>query len=98
MSRYFVRWEIDRNRLAKDPKEIASNWKQLTGLVRQHLEMKRITEWGAFPGEHAGYCVMEGSEADVMNTTMQYAPHVTFHVRPLTTIKEVSDFINEASR
>jgi len=98
MARFHLSWEIDHTRLKSDPKEIAAGWKLLAGLVRQHLETGVMKEWGAFPGEHGGYCVLEGEGTDVMTTTMQYAPYVRFQVRPVASIKEVSDFLDAASR
>jgi hypothetical protein len=97
MAKYFLSWEIDRERMADDPKTIASGWKMLAAQVRADLESGKTAAWGSFPGSLAGYSVIEGNEMDVMRFTMQYAPYVSFEVRPMVGIGEVEEFLAAAA-
>ena len=93
MAKYFLSWEIDRARMADDPKTIAASWKMLAAQVRANLESGKTTAWGSFPGSLSGYSIIEGTEADVMAFTMQYAPFVSFEARPVVGIGEIEDFL-----
>ena len=93
MAKYFLTWEVVRERMADDPKTIAASWQMLAAQVRADLDSGRTIAWGAFPGGLAGYSVIEGTEMDVMAFTMQYAPYVSFDVRPVVGIEEVEEFL-----
>ena len=94
MAKYFASWQVVRERLADDPKTIATGWKVLVAMVKADLESGKTTAWGVFPGTWSGYCVIEGTEMDVMRLTVQYAPYVAFDVHPLVEITEVEEFVN----
>jgi hypothetical protein len=93
MAKYFLSWEIDRARMADDPKAIAASWKMLAAQVRANLESGKTTAWGSFPGSLSGYSVIEGTETDLMAFTMQFAPYVSFDVCPVVGIGEVEEFL-----
>lgn len=96
MARYFLRWKMDRARLPNSPDEIARGWQQLLSVVKQDLETSKVSDWGAFAGEAAGYCILDGDADDVMRFTLRYAPFVQFEVQPLVGVKQVSEFLDEA--
>jgi len=97
MAKYFLSWEIDRARMADDPKTIATGWKMLAAQVRANMESGKTAAWGAFPGSLSGYSIVEGTEMDVMQVTMQFAPYVSWEVRPLVGIGEVEEFLAAAA-
>lgn len=97
MAKYFLSWAIVRERMADDPATIAAGWKMLAAQVRANLESGTTKAWGAFPGNLSGYSIIEGTEMDVMRFTMQYAPFVSFDVRPMVDIGEVEEFLSAAA-
>lgn len=97
MARFFMSWEIVRERLAEDPVTIATGWQMLVGMVKADLEEGKLKEWGSFPGDLGGYSVIEGNELDVMKFTMKYAPYVAFKVRPVVDIGTVGEFLSSVS-
>jgi hypothetical protein len=94
---YLTLWEVDRTRIPVDPKERGTGWAGLMHLVRQHIEQRLMTSWGAFIGEECGYAVWEGSEVDVMNAMQQYVPFVSFQTHPLASEQQVNDMIRQLS-
>ena len=97
MAKYLVEWEVERSQMAGGPAEIAKAWKAFTELVRKDLASGVCRDWGSFPGEAAGYTVLEGSETDVMKLTMQYVPFFKFKVHPVSDIDTVVEFLASAS-
>lgn len=97
MAKYFATWDVVRERMPDDPATIANSWKMLLGMVKADLESGTLEEWGAFPGSLGGYGVIQGSDMDVMQFTMKYAPYIAFEVRPLVRAGEVGEFLDAAS-
>lgn len=95
MARYLLQWALVTARMPDNPKEIATGWKQLMQLVHKDLEQGTLKDWGAFPGDHGGYCIAEGDPITIMAFTTQYAPFVEFTVHPVASIKEVDEFLNK---
>ena len=94
MARYILNWEIVEERLATDPKEIATGWKMLTSMVRKDIERGFIKDWGAFPGDHGGFTIVEGTEMDLLMFTTQYTPFIRFRTHQVSTIDTVDEFLN----
>jgi hypothetical protein len=97
MGRYLMHWSINDSLVPVNPRERASAWEILMELVKQDHKKGLLTDWGAFPGESSGYCIMEGSNLDVMKMTQQYAPYVGFEVRPVASVEEVEALLKHMS-
>ena len=92
-----MNWEIVESRMPNTPQEIATGWKMLVGMVKADLGEGLLKDWGSFPGDKRGYCILEGSEMDVMAMTTKYAPYVRFDVKPVTMAEEVAAFLEKAA-
>ena len=95
MPKFLLNWELDHSKTPVDPKERAAGWSILMKAVHQDLESGRIKDWGVFAGELRGYCVMEGSAAEIHTTVQQYVPFVQFESHPLVSPNEVDSMIEE---
>jgi len=97
MGRYLLLWDLNLSLVPIDPKDREGGYKLLMGLVRQDLERGMTADWGCFVGEESGYCIVEGSEVDVMNMVQQYSPYVIFQSHPIATEAQVNEMIKAMS-
>jgi hypothetical protein len=94
MGRYLLLWELNQSLIPVDPKERGGGYKLLMSLVRQDMETGVTKDWGCFVGEKFGYCVVEGTEVDVMNMVQKYSPYVIFQTHPVASEEQVNEMIN----
>jgi hypothetical protein len=95
MAKFLLDWELDSSKTPVNPKERAEGWSMLMKAVQQDLRNGVIKEWGAFAGESKGYCVMEGSAAEVHTLVQKFVPFVQFESHPLVSADEVDVLIQK---
>ena len=93
MGKYFLKWSLDTARIPIDPKERGAGWSLLMNMIKEDKEKGILHDWGAFPSEGKGYCIVEGSNVDVMIMTEKYVPYVRFETHPVATIYEVDELL-----
>lgn len=93
MRRYLLLWSLNQNLVPVDPKERAAGWGFLLDMVKQDLQKGVAKDWGSFPGENKGYCILEGNPLDVMKMTQQYSPYVGFEVHPVASVEDVGELL-----
>ena len=93
MGKYFLKWSLDTSRIPIDPKERGAGWSLLMNMIKEDREKGILHDWGAFPSEGKGYCIVEGSNVDVMKMTDKYVPYVSFETYPVASILEVDEFL-----
>jgi len=98
MGKYMLLWDFDRTRVPVDIKERGFGLSMLVELVKQDMKKNFIKDWGVFPGEFAGYTVVEGSEVEIMNFIQQYTPFVYFKVHPVGSINQVEEMIKSMTK
>ena len=97
MGRYLLLWELDRSKIPVDFKERGKGWGQLIGIVKQHMKEGIMKDWGAFLGEMKGYCVVEGSDAEVIALVQPYTPYVFFETHPTGSVSQIDEMIKSLS-
>jgi hypothetical protein len=97
MGKYLVLWEVDPSRVPVDAKERGAAWGLLLDMVKKDMQAGRSKDWGSFVGELKGYSVAEGTEVEVANMLMQYAPYVSFKTHPVASVAQVGDIIKKMS-
>jgi hypothetical protein len=97
MGKYLVLWEIDRSRVPVDAKERGTAWGLLMEMVKKDIKAGITKDWGSFVGETNGYVVSEGTEVEIGNALMQYAPYVSFKTHPIASVDQVGDIIKKMS-
>ncbi len=93
MSKHLILWSMNEAKTPDDAKERGTGYRVLTAMVKQDIEKGFIKDYGAFPGEGRGYCVVEGTYLEIMKMTEQYAPFVRFEVHPAASLDEVDELI-----
>ncbi len=93
MGKFFLNWRLDPSKIPVDPKERGAGYGFLMAMIKQDKEKGVLLDWGAFTSEGKGYCIVEGSNVDVMKMTEQYVPYVRFETHPVSTIKEVDQLL-----
>lgn len=98
MPRYLLFWEMDNTRTPTDPKERGSQWQKLLGTTKEDLEKGLMKDWGATPGESRGYCIAEGSEAEISLMTQKYIPYVRFKTYPVMDVHQTESILREMAK
>jgi len=97
MAKYLMFWSLDKALVPADPKDRAGGWGMLMELIKQDMAKGVISDWGVFPSEGAGYCIMEGSNVEVMTSTEQYVPYVDFEHHAVASFDETLELIKNLS-
>jgi hypothetical protein len=97
MAKFLVFWKSDMDRMPVDPKERLAGWTKILNMVKDDLESGRMKEWGAFPGEHAGYGIMEGTDQEVFMITEKYVPYVRFKTHSVLSVNQMLEGIKTFS-
>ena len=98
MSMNLFLWSIDRTLVPKDPRERGAAWSLLMGMIKKDREKGLLKDWGAFTSEGRGYCIVEGSNLEIMMMTEQYNPYVHFEIHPIASFDEVDKLISHLAR
>jgi hypothetical protein len=93
MGKYLLLWRLDPARVPVGPKERATGWSALMGMVKKDMEKGISKDWGAFIGEGGGYAIAEGSEVEVSIMTQQYIPYVLFETHPIMSASQIGDLL-----
>lgn len=91
MSKFINLWEVDSSKMPTDPNERAALMGKLIEMTKKMLDEGQITDWGIFAGGGAGYGISEGTEADILKRTMQFAPYIKSQVHPVLSIDEMAE-------
>ena len=97
MGKYVVPWEIDRSRVPVSPKERGPAWSLLLEVVKKDIKPGIVKDWGALVGEINGYSIAVGTEVEIGNMLMQYAPYISFKTHPVASVAQVGDIIKKTS-
>jgi hypothetical protein len=97
MAKYHFYWTLDKSRVSVDAKERGGSWGLFMAMIKQDMESGVLKEWGSFPSEGGGYCVVEGTNVEVMKMTEQYDPYVKFEIKPVSSVEEVNELIGHLS-
>jgi len=81
-------WQLVQSRIPVDQIERKNSWKALLQEVTHDLESGKLKEWGSFAGEGSGFCIAEGTPAEIARLTLKYVPYVRFETHPLVTASE----------
>ena len=98
MARYLVLWEVDSTKVPANPKDRGTAWLAMVEMVKADVKKGVGKDWGAFPGELKGYAIDEGTEIEIMNALMQYAPYVKFEVHPIASLAQVQQAIKASMK
>jgi hypothetical protein len=97
MAKYHLYWSLDKARVPVEAKERGGGWGLLMAMVKQDMESGLVKDWGAFTSEGQGYCIVEGTNVEIMKMTEQYVPYVSFETRPVSSAEEVNELIQHLS-
>jgi hypothetical protein len=98
MTMFLLLWEADISRAPLDPKERLAGWAKLLNMIKEDIESGRLKDWGEFPGEHAGYAIMEGTELEVLIGTERYVPFVRFETHSVLSLSQVLEGVKALSQ
>ena len=97
MAKYHLTWSLDGARVPVDAKERGDAWGLMMAAIKQYMENGLIKDWGAFTSEGQGYCIVEGTNLEIMKMTELYVPYIKFETRPVSSVEEVNELIQHLS-
>jgi hypothetical protein len=86
-------WKLNQRLITADPKERTAGWGKLIEMVNKDLSSGITKNWGSFPGETEGYCVVEGSQLDVMKMVQRYVPYIRFKSHPVASVAKLGEML-----
>lgn len=72
-------------------------WGLMMALVKQDMETGVVKDWGAFTSQGEGFCIVEGTNVEIMKMTEQYVPYILFETKPVSSVEEVNELIKHLS-
>lgn len=93
MAKYHLYWNLNEATIPADVKERGGGWGLLMAMIQQDMKSGVLKEWGSFTSEGRGFCVVEGTNVEVMKMTEQYVPFVFFEIKPVSSMEEVNELI-----
>lgn len=98
MAKFLLLWELDSTKVPVDPKERIAGFTMLLSMVKEDLESGRLKDWGEFPGEHAGYCIMEGTDLELLIGTGRYDPFIKFKTHSVISVSQALESVKALSQ
>lgn len=86
-----IKWEVDKQFLAKTPEERLKMQAQMQKWVKGDLDSGTHTAWGAALGGMSGFGVTNLDGEDLYLSLMRYIPLIKFEVIKMLTIDEAID-------
>jgi len=97
MAKYLILWDLNPALVPTDPKERSAGWGMLMQMVRRDMQDGVLKDWGSFLAEGSGYCVMEGTEVEILKRCQQYTPFVAFETHPVASVSQVEEMLASLS-
>jgi hypothetical protein len=91
MAKFLILWEGVPGTMPVDPKKRAEVLGKTMEMTKQALNSHQIIDWGLFASGDAGYAIGEGTSADMLKGSMQFAPYFKFNVHPVLSLNEVGE-------
>lgn len=93
MPKFINLWEADSSKMPTDPSERAALLGKQIEMTKKMLNEGQLNDWGIFAGGGAGYGIGEGTGADILKRTMQFAPYIKSKVHLVLSIDEVAEIM-----
>ena len=93
MGRYLTIWEADDSKIPIDPEERKLGWLGAIEMEKQNMNDGLTKDWGVFLGQTKGFSISEGTEEEVINSTIKFIPYFKFQVYPIASIDELERII-----
>ena len=97
MAKYHLYWKLNASTIPVDAKERGGSWGLFMAMIKQDMESGLLKDWGAFTSEGGGYCIVEGTNVELMKMTEQYVPYVLFETKPVSSVEEVNELVTHLS-
>ena len=96
MTKFHIQWHKNLSLIPKDPAEMAKYYLSMLEMVKAELKSRKLTDWGTYCDMMSGYCIAEGTEADIIATLAKWTPYVQFDVKPVASADQAVEAINKA--
>ena len=93
MGRYLILWEADESKIPVDPEERKLGWLGGIEMTKQDIKDGNTKDYGVFLGQPRGFSISEGTEEEVISSTLKYMPYFRFKVYPVASIEVIEEAI-----
>ena len=93
MGRYLLLWEADESKIPVDPEERKLGWLGSIEMTKQDMKDGNTKDYGVFLGQPRGFSISEGTEEEVISSTLKYMPYFRFKVYPVASIEKIEEAI-----
>lgn len=98
MGKVLLLWELDRTRVAVDPKERITAWTMMMNMIKNDLRSGGLKDWGMFTGELAGYAIREGTDEEIAIATGRYEPYAKFKAYSILSVSQTEEVLKALSQ
>jgi hypothetical protein len=97
VAKFFIKWQLDPNRVPIDAKERAKAWLSMIEMVKEDMKAGTVKDWGTAAGGDWGYSVNEArSETELFTRLLKWIPYAHFEVTPVLTVDQTMESIKKA--
>jgi hypothetical protein len=88
MTKFHIEWQKNPSLTPTDPAKMIQLNLSLLEMVKAELKAGRLTDWGHYCNGSSGYCIVEGTETDMVPTLLKYSPYILFDVKPVISVDQ----------
>jgi hypothetical protein len=98
MTKFFLKWWVDRSRMPASPQEAVGSLLKMCEAVKAELSSGKLTEWESFGNGKDGYCIIDGTQQDVVSTMLKYVPNVAYELHPVLSVDDAIAALEKAAK
>jgi hypothetical protein len=95
MTKFHIEWKKNPSLMPEDPIKMVKLNLSLLEMVKAALKSGEIADWGTYCNGFSGYCLIEGTEADILPSLLKYMPYILFDVKPVVNAYQAIEAINK---
>ncbi len=83
MTKFHIEWQKNTSLMPADPAKMIQLNISMLEMVKADLKSGMLTDWGHYCNGSNGYCIVEGTETDMVSFLLKYSPYILFDVKPV---------------
>ncbi len=67
-------------------------------MVKAELKSGKFVEWATFCDASSGFCILDGTEADIMPILLKWVPFIQFNApKPIINVDQTIEAVNKCA-
>jgi hypothetical protein len=97
MTKFYMRWEMDRRFTPTNPEERVKLWLSLLESTKADVKSGSLTDWGICSDSSSGYAFAETDEKTIQAMILKWMPYVSFDIKPVLSVDQVIENIKKVA-